>query len=137
MPRWLKEVSTSARLLLFKPGFGVDTGWAYGRMVERGTDYIKQEDAEAAVTQLLDAPDLRESLLINNMEDSVFQKYLCFEALFDRLTDHFGVHPRMSGSGSCCFCLLKADQTADALIQEIQQAWGPEVFFIETNLFTP
>lgn len=132
------------RVLVFKPGFGISTPWAYGRMVARGTDYLPTADAEAHLAAWLGGSAPVEGLLFNNMEPAAFEKHLALPVLSDRLRREFGLAVRMSGSGSACFALL-CDPGADPgpahdagavtrMKQRIRAAWGDETFVQEARL---
>ena len=121
------------RLLLFKPGFGVSTPWAYGRMVARSTDYLLAAEAESRLAARLAQPAAVATLLFNNMEPAVFAKHLALPALLGRLRKDFGVAAGMSGSGSACFALLQDGQEAAPLIGAVREAWGAPAFVQETR----
>lgn len=123
------------RVLVFKPSFGIATPWAYGRMVARGGDYLAAAEAEARLAAWIDggaAP--AEKLLFNNMEPAAFEKFLALPVLLARLRGEFGLAPRLSGSGSACFALLRDDQATAAIVDRIRAAWGPAATVIETRL---
>ncbi len=137
------------RVLVFKPGFGIGTPWAYAQLFalasagESATAgpapvYLPQKDAEARLAAwLANAAAPLEELLFNNLERPAFAKYLALPALLQQLRDDFGVVPRMSGSGSACFALLPEDLAPGrvaALTTAIRQAWGPDADVVETRL---
>ena len=121
------------RLLLFKPGYGVSTPWAYGRMVARGTDYMPVPEAESRLAAWVTQPKSAADLLFNNMEPAVFAKHVALPALLGRLRRNFSVAAGMSGSGSACFALLPAGQEAAPLIEAVREAWGAPAFVQETR----
>ncbi|MFI5336052.1 MAG: 4-(cytidine 5'-diphospho)-2-C-methyl-D-erythritol kinase [Opitutales bacterium] len=121
------------RVLIFKPGFGVGTPWAYGRMAARGTDYLPAARAEERLDAWVQGPAPVAELLINNMEPAVFAKHVALPALLGRLRTEFGVATGMSGSGSACFALL-GDRAAAPLAAAVRAAWGPPAFLQETRL---
>lgn len=122
------------RVLLFKPGFGVSTPWAYGRMVERGTDYLPTSDAEARLAAWLAGSAPVDTLLFNNMEPAVFAKHLALPALLGQLRARHGVPVGMSGSGSACFAILDDRQPAESLVAAVRAAWGERAFAQVTRL---
>lgn len=122
------------RVLVFKPGFGISTPWAYGRMVARGGDYLPAEAAEARLASWLKGAAPAEDLLANNMEPAAFEKYLALPVLLGHLRREFGVGVAMSGSGSACFALLPEGLPAAALVTRIREFWGPAVFVHEARL---
>lgn len=124
---------TGRSVLVFKPGFGVGTPWAYGRMVARGTDYIDAEAAEDRLRAWLADPAPAEELLGNNMEPAVFAKYLALPVLLSALRRE-GVAAGMSGSGSACFALLRDGQDPGPITDRIHAAWGPGAVVARTRI---
>lgn len=122
------------RVLLFKPGFGISTAWAYARMAARTTDYLPAAEAEARLAAWVDGKAPVEELLANNMEDVAFEKYVALPVLLAKLHREFGVAARMSGSGSACFALLGDDLVTAPLVARIRECWGPTAFVQEAQL---
>jgi 4-diphosphocytidyl-2-C-methyl-D-erythritol kinase len=122
------------RVLVFKPSFGISTPWAYGRMVARGTDYLPAAEAEARLAHWLGGAAPAEELLFNNMEPAAFDKYAALPLLLARLRSEFGVTAAMSGSGSACYALLRADQPAEPLRRLVRNCWGEEIFMPDAQL---
>ncbi|MBA3850278.1 MAG: 4-(cytidine 5'-diphospho)-2-C-methyl-D-erythritol kinase [Opitutus sp.] len=122
------------RVLVFKPGFGIATPWAYARMVARGGDYLPAAEAERRLAAWLGGGAPAEELLFNNMEPAAFEKHLALPVLLARLRSDFGLAPRLSGSGSACFALLREDSPVGALTAAIRAAWGPAAHVIVTRL---
>jgi len=122
------------RVLVFKPGFGISTPWAYGRMIARGTDYLPAAEAEARLAAWVAGSAPAGALLFNNMEPAAFEKYLALPLLLERLRREFGVAAAMSGSGSACHALLGDDQVTEPLVAAIRASWGEGAFVRETRL---
>jgi 4-diphosphocytidyl-2-C-methyl-D-erythritol kinase len=124
------------RVLLFKPGFGISTPWAYQRMIARGGDYLSSVDAEGRLATWLQGQGPAEELLFNNMEPAAFEKYVALPVLAERLRREFGVAVAMSGSGSACFALLPDDAAAvvTQMKQVICESWGGVTFVQEARL---
>ncbi len=123
------------KILVFKPGFGISTPWAYGQLAARG-DYIPAVEAEARLAAWINDPVApAEALLFNSMERAAFPKYVALDTLLSRLRGEFGLAPRMSGSGSACFALLDETQPVEPVRQAILESWGPTAFVIETRIF--
>jgi 4-diphosphocytidyl-2-C-methyl-D-erythritol kinase len=109
-------------VLLFKPGFGISTPWAYGRMIARGTDYLPAVAAEEQLAAWLGA----------------------LPVLLERLRREFGVAVAMSGSGSTCYALVRDPPTGSGqagpsdvvtrMKHRIRELWGPEIFVREARL---
>jgi 4-diphosphocytidyl-2-C-methyl-D-erythritol kinase len=121
------------RVLVFKPSFGIATPWAYGRMIARGADYLPAGEAEARLAAWSAGDATAEELLFNNMEPAAFEKFIALPVLLARLREEFGLAPRMSGSGSACFALLRDEQAA-AVIARVHECWGPAACVFETCL---
>ncbi len=123
------------RVLIFKPGFGVATPWAYGRMAARPATYFAAPEAEARLARWLnDQAAPAEQLLFNNMESVAFEKFVALPVLLDQLRAESGLAPRMSGSGSACFALLPDAVPAEPVVRAIRAAWGESTFVTETTL---
>jgi len=124
------------RVLLFKPGFGVPTPWAYARMAaDAPRGYVTPGRAEAMLSAWLakeGAP--AEDLLFNSMEKPVFSKFAALPALLEALCSRFGLSGRMSGSGSTCFLLLHEAMDAAPIESAIREAWGKTAFVVETRI---
>jgi 4-diphosphocytidyl-2-C-methyl-D-erythritol kinase len=118
------------RVLVFKPPFGVNTAWAYGRLAAAAPgSYLPDHDAEARLAAWLRAPDRDpEALCFNNMEPAVFEKFPALPVLAERLEAAFGLRTHMSGSGSACFAFLAKDAPVAGIETAIRRAWGPAAF---------
>lgn len=121
------------RVLVFKPGFGISTPWAYGRMVAaagagRAGVYLPAEEAERRLAAWIAGSAPLEELLFNNMESVAFDKFVALPVLLEKLRGEFGVAARMSGSGSACFALLRDDQATAPIVAAIVAAWGETAF---------
>ena len=124
------------RVLLFKPGFGISTAWAYGRMAATAPgSYLPAAEAEGKLAAWLEEPAApAERLLFNNMEGAAFEKHLALPALLKRLRSEFGLAVGMSGSGSACVAFLEGGTPVDGVISCIRDAWGSGVFVVETRI---
>ncbi len=124
------------RVLVFKPAFGIATPWAYAQLVRSApAGYLPPAEAEARLADWLSRPDApAEDLLFNNMEPPAFRKFLALPTLLDQLRADFGLHPRMSGSGSACFAFLGSAADAAPIIAAIRAAWGPSSWVIEARI---
>jgi 4-diphosphocytidyl-2-C-methyl-D-erythritol kinase len=122
------------RVLLFKPGFGVSTPWAYSRMVALAAlspalpdVYLPEAAAEKRVAAWCAGDEPAEQLLFNNMGRVVFEKFVALPVLLDELRNHSGPAVQMSGSGSACFALAGDDQVTEVEAR-IRSCWGPTAF---------
>jgi 4-diphosphocytidyl-2-C-methyl-D-erythritol kinase len=118
-------------VLLFKPGFGVSTAWAYEQMVAGAPRaYLSAAEAGRRLAAWIEGQADAAELLFNNLEPVVFRKYLALPVLLERLRVRFGLAPRMSGSGSACFVLLPAGANVEEISAAIVEAWG-QVSFVQ------
>jgi 4-diphosphocytidyl-2-C-methyl-D-erythritol kinase len=124
------------RVLVFKPGFGIATPWAYAQLAAAAPgSYLPAADAEARLAAWCEAPDCpAEELLFNTMEPPAFAKFLALPALLGELRRDFGLAPRMSGSGSACFALLAEGTAAAPVAAAIREAWGAAAFVAEARI---
>ncbi|MDR0901337.1 MAG: 4-(cytidine 5'-diphospho)-2-C-methyl-D-erythritol kinase [Opitutaceae bacterium] len=131
------------RVLVFKPEISVSTARAYARMAATpGRSYLPGPDAEARLRRWLDARPGEAffgngSLLFNNMQPSVFEKFVALPVLLEKLRAGPGLDVLMSGSGSACFALLPDAMTAPDLAKItglIRAAWGGGAFVVETKI---
>lgn len=124
------------RVLVFKPGFGISTPWAYGQLAAVAPGgYLPATEAEARLASWCDDPSApAEALLLNNMEPPAFAKFVALPELLDQLRARFGIEPRMSGSGSACYVLLGDEREVAPLLEVIRSAWGESVFALESRL---
>jgi 4-diphosphocytidyl-2-C-methyl-D-erythritol kinase len=122
-------------VLIFKPGFGIATPWAYARLAAESA-YLPAAEAEARLASWLEATAPAEDLLFNSMEQAAFAKYPALPILLGRLRARFGLAARMSGSGSGCFALLpeRDPPAGDEVQAAIREAWGPAALAVRTTL---
>lgn len=121
-------------LLIFKPEFGIDTGWAYRDFADRPAgSYADAGEIENRLDEWLKSGESVDNILFNSFEPLIFEKYLALPALLNRLKADFGLHCGMSGSGSACFALLGDDIETTAVKRTISENWGPDTFIIETR----
>jgi 4-diphosphocytidyl-2-C-methyl-D-erythritol kinase len=124
------------RVIIFKPGFGIGTAWAYGRLAA-AAGFMDPARAEARLETWRGDPSApAEKLLFNSFEQVAFQKFQALPPLLDRLRAKFGLEPRMSGSGSACFALLPADRPVPVpdIMAAIRESWGPSALAVETHI---
>jgi 4-diphosphocytidyl-2-C-methyl-D-erythritol kinase len=123
------------RVLIFKPSFSIATAWAYGQMVAGASaSYLSPADAETRLAQWLAGNEPAEKLLYNNMEKPAFAKYIALPTMLERLRNEFGLAVAMSGSGSACFALLRADTPVAEVVACIREGWGAHTFTVDTEI---
>jgi len=123
------EKLAGQKIALFKPNLGISTPWAYGALAKQSEHY---EDAQLAENRLDDWKRGKlplSFLLFNSLEKPIFEKYLPFPALFQKIGESLKLPCLMSGSGSCCFALLSDSRKEAALKALVFDAFGPESFF--------
>ena len=128
----LAERLRGTRLVLFRPDFGVETAWAYGRLVAGAPQTYEAEAAGVArMERFVENGALRE-VLYNSFEAPVGNKYLAISTLLADLRKQ-GMACLMSGSGSCCFALLEQEgASSEEIGRFVRDAWGETVFWVET-----
>ncbi len=123
------------RVVIFKPGFGIATPWAYRAMAARPATYLPAAEAESRLAAwIADERAPAEKILGNNMEQVAFAKFVALPSLLGKLRADFALEPRMSGSGSACFALLPEGNSASEITRVIRGAWGESAFIVETRL---
>ncbi len=124
------------RVLVFKPAFGIATPWAYARLAATApAGYVSATETEARLAAWTADPHAAvETLLFNSMEPPAFAKFLALPALLDQLRTDFRIAPRMSGSGSACFAILREDAVVAPIAAAIRGAWGESAWVIEARL---
>ena len=121
------------KLLLFRPSFGVETAWAYGRLAERAPQSYETESvAWQRLRDFIDGGDIS-TLLFNSFEAPVGDKYLAIASLLEQLRME-GINCLMSGSGSCCFALPQSRAESERICHLVRQAWGEATFLVETSI---
>ncbi len=116
-------------LLLFNPGFGVSTPWAYGALADMPGAYGK---TGMAVTFLENLKIGNLDGLANSLEAPVFQKHAVLPVLKDFLLENGALAALLSGSGATTFALAESRPAAEALRAKCygrfgQAAWSATV----------
>ena len=127
---------TGRRVLVCRPGFGIDTPWAYGRLVAGAPgSYMPAAEAEARLAAWRAGEIELEALLANSFEPVAFGKFLALPALAARLRERCGLRLHLTGSGSACFALLPENGDTDgAALEVVREAWGAEAFAVVARL---
>ncbi len=120
------------RLLLFAPPMGLDTTETYGLLARNPERYSDAGKVRERLEAWMDGDESAGALLENDLEKPVFEKWPCFPVLLEELRERFGWACGMSGSGSCCFALLRRKEDATEGKRIILSAWGEESFVEET-----
>jgi 4-diphosphocytidyl-2-C-methyl-D-erythritol kinase len=124
-----------ARLLLFKPDFGVSTPWAYRQLATTPGALVPVEDAEARLAAWLGGSEPVARLLGNSFEAVVHRKFVALGLLAAELRRMRGVDGvLLSGSGSASFALLGPEVDASPLLAKIRETLGGHTFVQEARV---
>ncbi len=136
LPETVRARIRGARVLVFKPDFGIATPWAYARLVAAdGALYEDAAAAEARLARWVAGGARLAEVLFNTFERVAFAKFLALPALAEELRTLPGVAGvLLSGSGSACFALLDPDARSDPPMARIRDALGTGAFVVETTL---
>lgn len=115
-------------LVLFHPGFGVATPWAYQSLVQHPDLLPGRPGRAQALIQALQSPSLDtsslSSLLFNSLEAPVLRKYPLLSVIQDFFRAHGALATLMSGSGSTTFALLSSPAAAAELALQTRTHFG-------------
>jgi len=123
----------SLKFLIFKPDFGINTGWAYKQMREDKTSYIPPAEAEGILQAWLKDPRTDNLPLVNNMQVAAFRKFPALQVVLEAVKKEFDLPAMMSGSGSACFAVVNKiakDKTALAALKALVKSKLGESCFI-------
>ncbi len=124
------------RVLVFKPGFGISTPWAYGQLAAGAPgSYLPAGEAEKRLRAwTADTGAAAEDLLFNSLEAPAFRKFPALPLLLERLRSVHGFAAGMSGSGSACFALLPEAADAGPAVALVRRSWGASAFVREARI---
>ncbi len=134
LPQSAANRLSGRRILLFKPEFSIETAWAYGCLAANPLQYASPAHCEEKLNQWLHSTQTIEQLLFNSFEAPIFQKFLTYPTLFEILKKNDETSLLLSGSGSACFALVMEKNVPVPLITTIREAWGEEVFIVESTI---
>lgn len=133
IPQEAQDLISSLKLLIFKPDFAINTGWAYKTMRESGKFYISESDAEKMLSDWIKNPTLETLPLYNNMQTTAFEKFPALSAILDFVKNEYKIPALMSGSGSACFAIvnnLEIDKL-ESLKKDLKEKLGDTCFIAE------
>ena len=113
-------------MLLFHPGFGVSTPWAF-RELARFPEHLSGRPGRARdVAQLFQSGDLTAAgeALFNGLESPVFEKYPILALYTEFYRRHGAYGALMSGSGSTTFGLFRDLATARSTAAQFREEFG-------------
>ena len=132
----IDEIDQSARLrlqgrkvALFWPSFSISTAWAFGQLDEAVSAFSGQADSEETLLKWLESDQPLETLLNNDFEEVLLQKFPAFPCLFNDLRQAIGVNCSITGSGSACFAFVDDASKANELKRMVRLAWGEQAGF--------
>lgn len=125
---------SGARVLLFKPPFGVPTAWAYQQLATNPALYDAEHVAEARVSNWLKGELSLQELLYNRFEYPVLRKFVALRVLFNQIRSAVGRDCLLSGSGSCCFLLNFTDDERQSVESLLREAFGNDYFLQESEI---
>lgn len=115
-------------VVLFKPGFGISTAWAYGALAAAPQDYASASEAEAKLEEWKRGERSLETLLMNSFDGAVGRKYPSIPLLLESIRMETGAACLMSGSGSSCFVVCEGSGI-DRIRSMVVEKWGQTAFF--------
>ena len=98
----LSQQTSGQKVLLFRPDIGFSTADVYAGLA-RKKSYSSKDWALKSVKSWESGNLPIEKFLHNDLEIPVFEKHRYFLPIFEQIKQQFGIHPRLSGSGSSCF----------------------------------
>ena len=122
------------RLFLFKPPLGFSTAAVYAGLSERQDAYSSKEFTDQRILAWENDEIGIHECMANDLEHVIIDKYCFVRPLFDTLSDHFGMRPMLSGSGSCCFAFVPDECPVHKVIDCVKEAWGGETFFSQPRI---
>jgi 4-diphosphocytidyl-2-C-methyl-D-erythritol kinase len=136
VPVGVNQRLAAARLLLVKPAFGVNTGWAYGALAAQAPGgYLAEAEAETRLEAWLgDESAGVDQLGFNSMAAPVWAKHIALPTLARGLQRELGLTLAMSGSGSACYVVLGEAEQREAVRQSVWECWGESALVREVTL---
>ncbi|MFM7554152.1 MAG: 4-(cytidine 5'-diphospho)-2-C-methyl-D-erythritol kinase, partial [Verrucomicrobiota bacterium] len=113
-------------MILYHPGFGISTAWAYSELVHHPEALKGRPGRVGELEQALRSGDLGHAgaLLYNSLEAPALRKYPVL-GLYQRFFRDCGAWASlMSGSGSTTFALFPDDATAQAAVGPFEARFG-------------
>jgi 4-diphosphocytidyl-2-C-methyl-D-erythritol kinase len=117
------------RVLLFKPDFSINTGWAYEKLAGSRLSIPTARQARKQIDTWIQSDDGLESVLFNNFEEVVFHKFVALPEVIKRLNAEQSVKGGLlSGSGSACFVLLREGESPERAVEIVRETLGETAF---------
>jgi len=120
-------------VLLFKPSLGFSTAAIFQASGE-SEKFSPSSEIEQKLRTWESQNLSTEKFLANDLELPVFEKHIYIPTLFRDIQESFSLFPRLSGSGSCCFCVGNERVPWSKVENVIRKAWGEEVFLTRAQI---
>lgn len=113
-------------MLLFHPGFGISTAWAYSTLAQFPAALNGTPGRAASLARLLRSGDLHAagSAFYNSLEAPALDKYPILRLFQEFLRAQGAWAALMSGSGSTTFALFDSLEAADAAAGPFRERFG-------------
>lgn len=123
-------------LLLFRPGFGVATPWAFKRLAGFPDRLNGRAGLVDRAVEAFSGADLRTAAghLFNSLETPVLSKYPILGVYQDSLRAAGAIGTLMSGSGSTTFALFPELRQAESASERFRGQFGPEGWLAVVSL---
>lgn len=116
-----------AHMLLYHPGFGVSTPWAYKNLARFPNELNGVAGKVQAMVEFLAGGTVRgiQALLHNSLEAPVLAKHPILKIYQEFLASQGAAGVLMSGSGSTTFALFESGAAAQAAAARFREEFGP------------
>ena len=116
-----------AAFLLIHPGFGISTAWAYKELARFPAALNGRPGRAEKLVSLLNTADLAVAgaEFYNSLEAPALDKYPLLSLYQEFLRANGAAAALMSGSGSTTFAIVRTEDAARRLEQQIQAKFGP------------
>ncbi len=116
--------------LLFHPGFGIATAWAYRELARFPLALNGRPGRAAELAGLLRAGDVEKAAaaLYNSLEAPALEKYPVLALYQEFLRENGALWAMMSGSGSTTFALARDAAQAGELAERFRSKFGRQVW---------
>jgi 4-diphosphocytidyl-2-C-methyl-D-erythritol kinase len=113
-------------MLLFHPGFGISTAWAYGELARYPAALNGKPGRAADLAARFQSGDLvaAGTAMYNSLEAPALHKYPILQLYQEFLREHGAWAALMSGSGSTTFGIFHSRAKADAAVGPFQERFG-------------
>jgi 4-diphosphocytidyl-2-C-methyl-D-erythritol kinase len=116
-----------ARMVLYHPGFGVSTPWAYKNLARFPNELNGAPGRVARMVDFLRGGEVREIQrhLFNSLEAPVLDKHPILRIYQEFFAEQGAAGTLMSGSGSTTFAVFESGELAEGAMARFREAFGP------------